>query len=167
MISAPDFRLARAISSVGSSRKRPFRNTRSASDSKAATDGAGSKVCELTPSGTTPCKRMRLPPMFSTMLVMGDTVATTDRAPAAGVSASAVASGSDRGTSTDSGSLAQAASSVSRMTPRSMAVAERILPPRAIQPGRASGDCSDSRLIIPWHPAYPWYPCGISRKRLR
>ena len=34
-------------------------------------------MCELTPSGTTPIRLMRVPPMFSTTLVMGDTVLTT------------------------------------------------------------------------------------------
>ena len=90
MIAAPGLRLACAISSVGSSRKRPFRNTRSASASTAATDGAGSKVCELTPSGTTPRRLIRAPPTLSTMLVMGETVATTLSASGAGVPSVAV-----------------------------------------------------------------------------
>ena len=102
MIAAPGLRLACAISSVGSSRKRPFRNTRSASASTAATDGAGSKVCELTPSGTTPRRSIRAPPTLSTMLVMGETVATTlsasgAGAPAVAVPAPPVATGGDAG----------------------------------------------------------------------
>ena len=54
---------------------------RSASAMTPATDGAGSKVWELTPSGTTPRSRMRVPPIFSAMLTMGETVATTFSAP--------------------------------------------------------------------------------------
>ena len=61
-MTAPSFRLASAISMVGSSRKRPLAMKRSASVSVTATDGAGLKVCELVPSGTTPSSRMRVPP---------------------------------------------------------------------------------------------------------
>ena len=42
-----------------------------------AMDGVGSKVWEFTPSGTTPSKLIRGPPIFSTILVIGETVVTT------------------------------------------------------------------------------------------
>ena len=44
---------------------------------KRATDGAGSYVWEFRPSGMMPSNLIRVPPIFSTRLVMGDTVVTT------------------------------------------------------------------------------------------
>ena len=76
-MTAPGFALARAISSDGCSRKSPLRIIRSASAISLATEGAGSKVCEFTPSGTMPSSRIRVPPTFSTRLVIGETVVTT------------------------------------------------------------------------------------------
>ena len=40
-------------------------------------EGDGSYVCELVPSGIRPLRTILVPPMFSTRLVIGDTVPTT------------------------------------------------------------------------------------------
>ena len=42
-----------------------------------ASDGAGSKVCELVASGTMPRSRMRSPPMLRAIELMGATVVAT------------------------------------------------------------------------------------------
>ena len=76
-MTASGFLLALAISREGSSRKSPFNTIRSAWDMTLATEGAGSKVWEFTPSGTIPSRRILGPPMFSTKLVIGEMVDTT------------------------------------------------------------------------------------------
>ena len=69
--------LASAMANVGSSNFRPLMNTTSASLKRAATDGAGSKVCELVPSGTMPRTSTQSPPTRDTMEVIGETVVAT------------------------------------------------------------------------------------------
>src|SRR5919107_3675815 len=51
--------------------------TRSARLTLATSEGTGSNVCELTPSGTNPVKSILFPPMFLIMLVRGETDVTT------------------------------------------------------------------------------------------
>ena len=65
------------MANVGSSNFRPLMNTTSASLRRAATDGAGSKVCELVPSGTMPRTSTQSPPTRDTIEVIGDTVVAT------------------------------------------------------------------------------------------
>jgi len=52
-------------------------NTTSASLSRAATDGAGSKVCEFVPSGTMPRISTQSPPTREVIEVIGETVVAT------------------------------------------------------------------------------------------
>ena len=78
-ITVSGFLLALAMSRVGCSRKSPLIIMRSASERSLAIDGVAAKVWEFTPSGITPSSWMRGPPMFSTMLVIGETVVTTFR----------------------------------------------------------------------------------------
>ena len=47
--------------------------------SRAATDGSGSKVWLLVPSGTMPSMRTRSPPMLAAIDVIGETVVATRR----------------------------------------------------------------------------------------
>ena len=66
---------------VGTSRKSPLATSRSALASSETVEGDGSYVCELVPSGMRPLRTILVPPMFSTRLVIGETVPTT-RSPA-------------------------------------------------------------------------------------
>src|SRR5262245_12489000 len=50
---------------------------KSALESNLLSDGIGSKVCELIPSGMIPARLILSPAIFSTMLVIGATVVTT------------------------------------------------------------------------------------------
>ena len=58
--------------------------TTSASANALASDGAGSKVWELVPSGTIPVRSIVVPPMFWAMFVIGETVVTTLSRPSSG-----------------------------------------------------------------------------------
>ena len=87
--SASSRMFACAISKVGSSSLRPLMKTTSASLNSAATEGAGSNVCELVPSGTIPRISTQSPPTREAMDVMGETVvATSSRSPLADVDSS-------------------------------------------------------------------------------
>ena len=66
---------------VGTSRKSPLATIRSALASSETVEGDGSYVCELVPSGISPFRAILVPPIFSTRLVIGETVPTT-RSPA-------------------------------------------------------------------------------------
>ena len=62
---------------VGTSRKSPLATIRSALARSDTVEGDGSYVCELVPSGIRPFRTILVPPMFSTRLVIGETVPTT------------------------------------------------------------------------------------------
>ncbi len=68
-------------------------NTTSASDSTAASDGAGSNVWLFVPSGTMPVIRIRSPPTFWTMFVIGATVVTTRSRPSSALAPPAAQAG--------------------------------------------------------------------------
>ena len=76
-MTAESLLLESAKSMVGSSKNNPLAMIKSADANTDATEGAGSKVCEFAPSGTIPSKLILAPPMFSTKLVIGETVVTT------------------------------------------------------------------------------------------
>ena len=76
-ITVSDCLFASASFRVGTSRKSPLATIRSALASSETVEGDGSYVCELVPSGMRPLRTILVPPMFSTRLVIGDTVATT------------------------------------------------------------------------------------------
>jgi len=72
-----DCLFASASFRVGTSRKSPLAMIKSALESSETVEGDGSYVCELVPSGISPFRAILVPPIFSTRLVIGDTVATT------------------------------------------------------------------------------------------
>ena len=68
---------ASAMSSVGCSRWRPLTMIRSAFARVWASDGAGSNVCEFVASGISPRSRIRSPPIFRAIELIGATVVAT------------------------------------------------------------------------------------------